>query len=176
MTASLVSWVGNADINGGTEEVLAGPLASVLRFQPFQFVYLLHNQSSDLVHPLVSKLKGEFDAVFTVIHADIQSPTYLVQRVARLRTISSIYTEYIYSCIQLKAFEKHCCPTETTVPHISPVELKSFEIPLPDDVMVRKYHEVVSKTRASINSMRSGDLLGGDAFKSLSQRGFPGGL
>lgn len=102
--------------------------------------------------------------------------TYLVQRVARLRPLLSFYTDYIYSCIQSNAFEKHCCPTETTVPHISPVELKNFEVLIPDEPTVLKYHEIVSRTRASISKMTLTDKLNEDGFSSLSQKAFSGNL
>lgn len=105
-----------------------------------------------------------------------QRSTYLVQRVARIRPKQVIYTDYLYSCILSSAFEKHCCPTETTVPHISPVELKNFEVLLPDESLINKYHEVVSKVRKSRFSMESALKESTNAFNSLSQKAFAGEL
>lgn len=72
----LVSWIGKADIDGRLEDVVTGPLANILRFQPFQHVYLLHNQSIDLIQSYVSRLEDEFDACLTVFHADLASPIH----------------------------------------------------------------------------------------------------
>jgi type I restriction enzyme S subunit len=105
-----------------------------------------------------------------------QRDTYLVQRVARIRPKQSIYTDYLYSCILSNAFEKHCCPTETTVPHISPVELKNFEVLLPKESLINKYHDVVSKVRKSLFNMESALKKSTDAFNSLSQKAFAGQL
>jgi len=98
--------------------------------------------------------------------------TYLVQRVARLRPRQPFLTDYIYSCIRSKAFERHCCPTETTVPHISPVELKNFEVPLPSDEALEVYHLVVSKTRRSLQRMVRGHEAAEEIFSALSQKAF----
>jgi type I restriction enzyme S subunit len=102
--------------------------------------------------------------------------TYLVQRVARLRPTSPTYTDYIYSCIKSGAFEKHCCPTETTVPHISPVELKNFEVLIPKESMVMKYHNVVSRVRASLSQMKLAEQLSKSGIDALSQKAFRGEL
>lgn len=98
--------------------------------------------------------------------------TYLVQRVARLRPRQAFLTDYIYSCIRSKAFEIHCCPTETTVPHISPVELKSFEVPLPSDQALEKFHSIVSKARNGLGEMVSSAGTTEEMFSALSQKVF----
>lgn len=105
-----------------------------------------------------------------------QRTTYLVQRVARIRPKQAIYIDYLYSCILSSAFEKHCCPTETTVPHISPVELKNFEVLVPDEKLVQKYHDVVFKVRSSMLAMEKSLLEANSAFNSLSQKAFAGEL
>ncbi|MFP3423425.1 restriction endonuclease subunit S [Pseudoalteromonas sp. SIMBA_162] len=110
------------------------------------------------------------------IFPENQRTTYLVQRVARIRPKQAIYTDYLYSCILSSAFEKHCCPTETTVPHISPVELKNFEVLVPDKKLVQKYHDVVFKVRSSMLAMEESLLEANSAFNSLSQKAFAGEL
>lgn len=102
--------------------------------------------------------------------------TYLVQRVARLRPKEVVFSEYIYSCVKLQAFEKHCCPTETTVPHISPVELRGYEVLIPDKAAIYNYHVAVEKVKSAIAGMQKAALCAGDAFKSLSQKAFSGQL
>nr|WP_241737584.1 restriction endonuclease subunit S [Neptunicella marina] len=102
--------------------------------------------------------------------------TYLVQRVARIRPKKPKYTDFLYASILSKAFEKHCCPTETTVPHISPVELKNFNVLVPDEKLVDKYHDAVVKVRKSKLSMQKSLVEASNAFNSLSQKAFAGEL
>jgi type I restriction enzyme S subunit len=59
------------------------------------------------------------------------APSLLVQRVARLRAGDKILPRILYELLSSKAFEAHCTPTETTVPHISPIEIREYEFPLP---------------------------------------------
>jgi type I restriction enzyme S subunit len=59
------------------------------------------------------------------------APSLLVQRVARLRAGDKILPRILYEVLSSKAFEAHCTPTETTVPHISPIEIREYEFPLP---------------------------------------------
>lgn len=110
------------------------------------------------------------------IFPENQRETYLVQRVARFRPHCESYTNYIYSCIKSPAFEKHCCPTETTVPHISPVELKNFEVLIPPDELMVKFHSIVSMINNSLNKMASGDIDSDALFSELSQQAFSGHL
>ena len=110
------------------------------------------------------------------IFPENQRETYLVQRVARLRPRCEYYTNYIYSCIKSPAFEKHCCPTETTVPHISPVELKNFEVLIPPDELMVNFHSIVSIINNSLNKMASGDVDSDALFSKLSQKVFSGHL
>ncbi|MCY7295495.1 restriction endonuclease subunit S [Alteromonas sp. a30] len=102
--------------------------------------------------------------------------TYLVQRVARIRPKNPKYTDFLYASILSKAFEKHCCPTETTVPHISPVELKNFNVLVPDEKLVDKYHDAVVKVRKSKLAMQKSLIEASNAFNSLSQKAFAGEL
>ena len=102
--------------------------------------------------------------------------TYLVQRVARIRPKNPKYTDFLYASILSKAFEKHCCPTETTVPHISPVELKNFNVLVPDEKLVDKYHDAVVKVLKSKLAMQKSAVEASNAFNSLSQKAFAGEL
>ena len=102
--------------------------------------------------------------------------TYLVQRVARIRPKNPKYTDFLYASILSKAFEKHCCPTETTVPHISPVELKNFNVLVPDEKLVEKYHDAVVKVRKFKLAMQKSAVEASNAFNSLSQKSFAGEL
>lgn len=110
------------------------------------------------------------------IFPDHEVDTYLVQRVARLRPKEAVFSEYIYSCVKSQAFEKHCSPTETTVPHISPVELRGYEVFIPDKTMLANYHVAVGKIRSAITEMLDAASYAGNAFESLSQKAFSGQL
>ncbi|MUL00826.1 hypothetical protein GNP89_01180 [Aliivibrio fischeri] len=102
--------------------------------------------------------------------------TYLVQRVARIRPNTSLYIDYLYASILSKAFERHCCPTETTVPHISPVELKNYSLLMPNEEQLEKYHNTVATVRKSKLAMESSWLKSNQFFDSLSQKAFSGQL
>lgn len=110
------------------------------------------------------------------IFPDQEVDTYLVQRVARLRPKEAMFSEYIYSCIKSQAFEKHCCPTETTVPHISPVELRGYDVLIPDKTTLANYHVTVGKIKSAITGMQDAASYAGNAFESLSQKAFFGQL
>lgn len=110
------------------------------------------------------------------IFPENQRETYLVQRVARLRPRCEFYTNYIYSCIKSPAFEKHCRPTETTVPHISPVELKNFEVLIPNSELMDKYHSIASTINNSLNKMDTCNISGDALFSKLCQQAFSGHL
>ena len=110
------------------------------------------------------------------VFPDNERDTYLVQRVARMRPKNSLYTDYLYSSILSKAFERHCCPTETTVPHISPVELKNFSLLMPDEDQLKKYNNAVTTVRKSKSAMEAAWLESNHIFESLSQKAFSGQL
>lgn len=102
--------------------------------------------------------------------------TYLVQRVARLRPKDPIFSDYIYSCIKSQSFEKHCCPTETTVPHISPVELKKYEVLIPSERLINQYHSIASILNKNLQRMQYCEMESEGIFNSLSQKAFSGEL
>jgi type I restriction enzyme S subunit len=110
------------------------------------------------------------------IFPDQEVDTYLVQRVARLRPKEAMLSEYIYTCIKSQAFEKHCCPTETTVPHISPVELRAYEVLIPDKAALANYYVAVGKIKSAITGMQDAASYAGNAFESLSQKAYSGQL
>jgi type I restriction enzyme, S subunit len=58
-------------------------------------------------------------------------PSLLVQRVARIRAGNQILPRILFEVLSSKAFATHCTPTETTVPHISPIEIREYEFELP---------------------------------------------
>lgn len=114
--------------------------------------------------------------VARVSNSDI--PSYLVQRVARLRGIKGLTNEYIYFCIQHPSFTKHCKPkiTETTIPHISPLDIRSHRILVPETGSIEQFSKIAVKTLHTelklLRQVQKSDTL----FNSLTHRAFRGEL
>ena len=112
--------------------------------------------------------------VARVSNSDI--PSYLVQRVARLRAIKGLSNEFIYFCIKHPYFMKHCVPkmTETTIPHISPLDIRSFPVLLPDATKVRTFSKIALKVMQTESSLLKSAHATDTLFSSLLQRAFKG--
>jgi type I restriction enzyme, S subunit len=103
-------------------------------------------------------------------------PALLVQRVARLRPKNRSDGEFLFALIRNSAFTSHFKPTETTVPHISPTEIRSFTLHLPKPD-ARKTFAVFSKrvrnlARVAVAAAEDSESL----FASLQHRAFSGKL
>ena len=103
-------------------------------------------------------------------------PSLLVQRVSRIRGKNNVANAYLYELLKQPAFTRHCRPTVTTIPHISPREIRSFTFKLPPEKLrgifverIRVAHEVKAKSAQSITQL---DNL----FASLQHRAFRGEL
>lgn len=82
----------------------------------------------------------------------------------------------IYALIRSNFFEHHCNPTETTVPHISPRDLKAFPVIQPPLDLQRRFAAVVESVEQQKARMRK-HLAELDAlFASLQSRAFNGEL
>lgn len=90
--------------------------------------------------------------------SNIKEKILLVQRVARLRPNKYYYSYFLYSLICSQAFVKHCKPTETTIPHISPNDFKSFIIITPPEDLIKKYSEVSKKITSDFLRHQSSEL------------------
>ncbi len=103
-------------------------------------------------------------------------PSLLVQRVARLRGIGEVSNDYIYHLLNHPVFTAHCRPTETTIPHISPREIRSFRFHLPPVHLQRNFVNRVSCLNnlksSQVESLKELDAL----FASLQHRAFQGEL
>lgn len=104
------------------------------------------------------------------------SPSLLVQRVARIRGRQGISNDYVYHLLNQPAFTRHCRPTETTVPHISPRDIRSFKFHLPPESLRQTFVERVTVLRKQasiqVESLAELDSL----FASLQHRAFRGEL
>jgi type I restriction enzyme S subunit len=104
-------------------------------------------------------------------------PALLVQRVARIRANPKYALDsFLYGLLGQPAFTRHCKPTETTVPHISPLEIRAYSFRLPPvelqekfDAMVAAVHQLRLKCSRSLAYHES-------LFVSLQDRAFRGAL
>ncbi|MBP7776375.1 MAG: restriction endonuclease subunit S [Acidobacteria bacterium] len=107
---------------------------------------------------------------------DDHCPALLVQRVARLRFETRAIGDFVFHLLKQPAFARHCRPTETTIPHISPIELRSFRFSLPPSDALEQYSartQTVEQMKAAhYESLAEMDAL----FASLQHRAFRGEL
>lgn len=80
-------------------------------------------------------------------------PAYLVQRVARLRG-TSVDQDLLYAWIKSDAFANHVdsVKTHTAIPHISPRDIRSFAISVPESVTEQK---VIANAISDVDSLVS---------------------
>jgi len=99
-------------------------------------------------------------------------PALLVQRVARLRGKDGVPNEFLYHLLRQPMFTRHCRPTETTIPHISPTEIRSFAFHLPPLPLQTRFAELVQRHErlraVQRESLRQAEHL----FQSLLHRAF----
>lgn len=103
-------------------------------------------------------------------------PALLVQRVARIRGKQGVPNKFIFSLLRQPGFTRHYRPTETTVPHISPTEIRSFEFHLPPAEL---QHDFAHRARTveKLKTAHRDSLAEMDAlFASLQHRAFRGEL
>jgi type I restriction enzyme S subunit len=104
-------------------------------------------------------------------------PALLVQRVARIRANPKYALDsFLYGLLGQPAFTRHCKPTETTVPHISPLEIRAYSFRLPPvelqgkfDAMIAAVDQLRLKCRRALTCHES-------LFASLQHRAFRGAL
>lgn len=103
-------------------------------------------------------------------------PALLVQRVARIRASLNCMQRIVYLLIRNDAFIRHCAPTETTIPHISPKDLRTFPIYHPPLPLQHRFATIVESIEAQKAKQRE-HLAELDAlFASLQHRAFAGAL
>jgi type I restriction enzyme S subunit len=103
-------------------------------------------------------------------------PALLVQRVARLRGENRITNDFLYYLLRHHSFTRHCRPTETTVPHISPTDIRSYPFPIPPLPLQRRFAAIVESVERQKAAQRA-HLAELDAlFAALQHRAFRGEL
>ncbi len=100
----------------------------------------------------------------------------LVQRVARLRANEAVSSSYLYALLRRPSFVSHCRPTETTIPHISPREIRDYSFAAPNPKLLRRFDEAVSHTAPLVSIAGAAAAETEVLFDSLQQRAFAGQL
>ena len=109
-------------------------------------------------------------------------PSLLVQRVARLRTRSSILPKFLAYCVGSKVFERYVLSIQTGlgVPHVSGKQIEDFKVPIPEvqvqERFVEKLDAILAQCRSVQDAARKklSDL--DDLRQSLLQKAFGGEL
>lgn len=107
-------------------------------------------------------------------HVDL--PALLVQRVARIRPRNEYDAYFLYDLVRSKIFQNYCKPTETTVPHISPVEIRNFKFSLPDEGLRIAYSKKMKLIDSIVEVMKTKMKRSDALFLSLQHCAFRGEL
>lgn len=108
--------------------------------------------------------------------SDSDAGSLLVQRVARLRAREAFDSDFIYFLASSQVFQSHFCPTETTVPHISPTEIRRFQFNLPDASLREHFSQRIGVLRRSQTASIKAAALSEQIFASIQHRAFRGEL
>ncbi|TWU41880.1 restriction endonuclease subunit S [Novipirellula artificiosorum] len=136
----------------------------------------LHLAEGDVVLAMDRPWISSGIKVAQVTQADL--PTYLVQRVTRLRGDDSVSNAFLYQTIRHPAFTAHCggLKTETTIPHISSADIKSFQVPVAPKELHGRFETLAQKTQADVKKLTVAAEEADDLFHSLVQCAFKGQL
>ena len=133
-----------------------------------------HLQAGDIVMAMDRPWISEGFKLAQVDAADC--PMLLVQRVARIRPKSDVTNEYLFAVLSHVAFTRHCKPTETTIPHISPKDIRSFVFPQPPLALQQTFATRIQAIEALKATHRAALAQQDALFASLQQRAFAGEL
>lgn len=103
-------------------------------------------------------------------------PALLVQRVARIRSKEPLESVFLYHLLRQGKFQQHCRPTETTIPHISPKEVKSFVFKLPPSELQKEFKEIINQVEQLKNTSTLSLNHIGDLLKAVQQQVVTEGL
>ena len=133
-----------------------------------------HLQPGDIVMAMDRPWISEGFKLAQVDNADC--PMLLVQRVARIRPKDDLTNEYLFAVLSHVAFTRHCKPTETTIPHISPKDIRSFAFPLPPLPLQQTFATRIQAIEALKATHRAALAQLDALFAALQQRAFAGKL
>jgi len=99
----------------------------------------------------------------------------LVQRTARIRG-KNINQDFLYFLFKHTAFEKQAHTTETTVPHISPKDIRKYELIIPPIALQNQFAERIQSIETQKHLAQASLQKSEALFNSLLQRAFKGEL
>lgn len=99
----------------------------------------------------------------------------LVQRTARIRG-KGIDQTFLYFLYKHPAFERQASTTETTVPHISPKDIRKYEFILPPIELQKKFAQGIEAIEQQKQQAQAALEKSDTLFNSLLQRAFKGEL
>jgi type I restriction enzyme S subunit len=84
---------------------------------------------------------------------ETDTPSLLLQRVARLRTSARLNPEFLLLLLRGRSFADYIAPifTGISVPHLSPGQIRSFKIALPSEPEQKEILDYVNEETASVN-------------------------
>jgi type I restriction enzyme, S subunit len=105
-------------------------------------------------------------------------PAYLVQRVSRLRGKGRISNAFLFYTLRHPAFTAHCggLKTATTVPHISPQDIRSFPVPVAPESVHEEFERLAQQAKQVTKKLELAANEANNLFNSLVQRAFKGEL
>ncbi|MDP2196496.1 MAG: hypothetical protein Q8J72_10990, partial [Rhodocyclaceae bacterium] len=103
-------------------------------------------------------------------------PALLVQRVARLRGRNGVPNAFLYHLLRHPAFTRHCRPTETTIPHISPTDIETFSFRVPSPALQQEFAALVERHERLRTTQREALRQAEHLFQTLLHRAFSEGM
>ncbi|WP_460319170.1 restriction endonuclease subunit S [Pseudomonas ogarae] len=144
------------------------PVSDLSKFKKFKVL------SGDVV---VAMDRPWISSGFKIVLATDKDPEcLLVQRVARLRPKSHFTPNFIYTLFASDAFKRHCRPTETTIPHISPNDFRSFPILDPGSSAVSKFESFAITARRQTERLTAWSESADSLFAAIQHRAFTGDI
>jgi len=99
----------------------------------------------------------------------------LVQRTARIRG-KNTNQDFLYFLYKHSAFERQASTTETTVPHISPKDIRKYELIIPPIELQNQFAQHIAKIEQQKQQAQASLEKSEALFNSLLQRAFKGEL
>jgi type I restriction enzyme, S subunit len=134
----------------------------------------LQLRTGDIVIAMDRPWISEGFKIAQVTSADL--PALLVQRVARVRAGNAAMASFLFHLLQRPHFAHHCKPTETTVPHISPKEIRQYKIAVPSEAEVQSFAAKANLLSNCDQRQQEQSLKFEAIFASLQHRAFRGEL
>jgi len=124
------------------EDVVRWPAVGAASLREYEL------REGDVVLGMDRPMVGSGTRVAVVSTQDL--PSLLLQRVARIRPLSSLSAEYLVHLLRGPGFSNYLAPifTGVSVPHMSPAQIRNFAVPLPPK---EEQHAIVCELRSRVS-------------------------